>query len=530
MHITFNTNNDLAHHQEDVHTIKCPICNTQYDDKEQFTKHISKNHSKISCQICERDFCSKEELQKHRNEEHTITCHLCSSKFRTVTDMKEHAQSCIALTCNECNFTCFTDESLKEHVDEKHSQDISNASKDSSDRSHVEIITKFECSHCRQVFDSKEELGKHSENHARENCQQRYDSNCEVYSCQDCEYEAEEFPNMVTHVVLSHTKFTSNNQVVCPDCQTGFFTRKDLLYHCKEVHLGYVDVTDSENEIHDRYNHLKSNFERLKLLCQEKSDDLENVKSVYKEKLDEASEKYAQLVAENESLKEQVDVLFKLGRGYIEEKEGLKESPATSSEPELVVLETESTGNDENKRPNLDSFWNRQNFRGFKKTSHQKRVGFHRDTTDSSQECPSGHRDIDTINRNLQRIAAEPSPNSDMPLQHRLNRGVQYCHYYTNFGICQYEERTGNQCRFVHKIAPVCQNAFTCNRRMCMYTHPNYGGQGQHFLGHQGQNKMTHRTPQQTFPNQWSSPANQFQQRINHPINQGQQQGWQERR
>ena len=65
---------------------------------------------------------------------------------------------------------------------------------------------------------------------------------------------------------------------------------------------------------------------------------------------------------------------------------------------------------------------------------------------------------------------------------------------------------------------------------MCMYTHPNYGGQGQHFLGHQEQNKITHRTPQQTFPNQWSSPANQFQQRINHPINQGQQQGWQERR
>ena len=53
---------------------------------------------------------------------------------------------------------------------------------------------------------------------------------------------------------------------------------------------------------------------------------------------------------------------------------------------------------------------------------------------------------------------------------------IQYCHYFSNFGKCLFEERNGTPCRFVHGSAPICQSGTACMRPRCMYTHPNMSG------------------------------------------------------
>ena len=65
---------------------------------------------------------------------------------------------------------------------------------------------------------------------------------------------------------------------------------------------------------------LKSNFQRLELLFQ---DSLLQVRSEYEAKLIDAKDKYRAVKAENEELKEKVDVIFKLGRSYINRRKKL---------------------------------------------------------------------------------------------------------------------------------------------------------------------------------------------------------------
>ena len=58
----------------------------------------------------------------------------------------------------------------------------------------------------------------------------------------------------------------------------------------------------------------------------------------------------------------------------------------------------------------------------------------------------------------------------------RGSRRILYCHYFSNFGKCNFEQRTGATCKFEHKGAPMCQNGTACQRTKCMYKHPNVGG------------------------------------------------------
>ena len=48
---------------------------------------------------------------------------------------------------------------------------------------------------------------------------------------------------------------------------------------------------------------------------------------------------------------------------------------------------------------------------------------------------------------------------------------VQYCHFYSNFGKCMFEETTGNRCKFSHQKAPTCNYDGKCNRKKCMFSH-----------------------------------------------------------
>ena len=58
----------------------------------------------------------------------------------------------------------------------------------------------------------------------------------------------------------------------------------------------------------------------------------------------------------------------------------------------------------------------------------------------------------------------------------------KYCHHYVNQGKCNYEENTGQKCKFLHKIAPMCNYGLSCSRTKCMFSHPKVSG-SKPFLG-----------------------------------------------
>ena len=48
---------------------------------------------------------------------------------------------------------------------------------------------------------------------------------------------------------------------------------------------------------------------------------------------------------------------------------------------------------------------------------------------------------------------------------------VRYCHFFSNFGYCKFEEEQGRKCKFIHKKAPICKYDGKCNREKCMFSH-----------------------------------------------------------
>ena len=49
----------------------------------------------------------------------------------------------------------------------------------------------------------------------------------------------------------------------------------------------------------------------------------------------------------------------------------------------------------------------------------------------------------------------------------------RFCHFYVNTGQCNFEEKTGSKCKFLHEKAPMCISGVKCSRTRCMFSHPN---------------------------------------------------------
>ena len=68
------------------------------------------------------------------------------------------------------------------------------------------------------------------------------------------------------------------------------------------------------------------NFERLEGMYHDSLEEVNQVKSEYEAKLIRANDNQAVIMSENEALKEKVDILFKLGRSYIDSATRKKEN------------------------------------------------------------------------------------------------------------------------------------------------------------------------------------------------------------
>ena len=290
-------------------------------------------------------------------------------------------------------------------------------------------------------------------------------------------------------------------------------------------------------DLKEEHRQLRNNFERLNTLFQESLEEVDRVKSEYTAKLLDANERYRVTLKENEELKEKVEILFKLGRSYIDKVEvqpvseervdkgqdrpSTKDSRTEESEPETIEDDLESL-----------SAWTTNKFRGFRRVSptnkaEKSKVSPPDTRAPPAPRAPAPARDpppgpsprpATSVNERLQNLArsdnyqADPSPRST---------SQQYCHYFTNFGKCFFEEKTGNKCRFEHKVAPMCQNGTSCNRAKCMYTHPNMAGRNNHFLDRSSAPHNNNMAPWQQMMNPFVNPwniLNPFQQQNMSPF------------
>ena len=300
---------------------------------------------------------------------------------------------------------------------------------------------------------------------------------------------------MVSHVILKHAVPNKDSCFECDICSKEFRNRDSLFEHWKKAHEERGEKSNeggTNNEyVNNEYASLKKNFDRLNALYQESKLEVEKVKAEYKVKLDEALDNFRRVTTENEELKERVDVLFKLGREYINKYD--KDSDQTSRPP---VDETTVGGNENQEQGNdRTQGWGRQKYRGFiqiNSNESRRNLGPINGTGSNISQSKEIRGDLRKENsdfssvENSQRKEASDYSESRYRFsgEEELGRrnNVQYCHFFTNYGRCQFEDKTGRKCRYEHSVAPLCQSGIACNRPKCMYTHPNISGRQTSFL------------------------------------------------
>ena len=359
----------------------------------------------------------------------------------------------------------------------------------------------------------------------------------EIYKCEICAFEGKTRDSIEGHIVEEHYKPDENGKFSCDECSHKCGSRQRLREHFHQEHkderINIGTDTETENAKHE-LKQLKNNFKRLEGMFHDSLEEMDKVKKEYEAKLIEANEKYRVTLAENQELKEKVEVLFKLGRSYINSKndkqnneETLPVAVADSDSNETVVIEDEDI-NDVNSEDNTVEdlrAWTQSKMRGFKRVSPSEPAARSFTamipsgrTTRPPETSPSMPRPTASTSPTPTNLKEKENFNPTHPednMKKSEERKSLYCHYFSNYGKCLFEERTGGTCKFLHRNAPMCKNGMSCQRSKCMYKHPNYEGRqtNQTFL-EQSQ------FPQRNFCPPWQLPMmNPWISQSQYPLN-----------
>ena len=268
---------------------------------------------------------------------------------------------------------------------------------------------------------------------------------------------------------------------------------------------------EENRELKEEVKLLKSNFDRLQLMYHQSLDEVNKVKSEYEAKLLIANDGYRVIKTENEVLKERVDVLFKLGRSYL--NNSTKNEKKNETAEEIVVEDIETTRKeDADDVENLQE-WTKNKFRGFRRVDPTKQPKqkstdqSNRSQTKADVHPPPTSNASSNASQNNARSSKTANVTDNIEPEENIYKG-RYCHYFVNIGNCNFEERTGVKCKYEHKQAPMCNQGSSCTRSKCMYSHPKtQGNRNQNnFLG-QMINPWTMMNPwMNQTPNPWNVP------------------------
>ena len=144
-------------------------------------------------------------------------------------------------------------------------------------------------------------------------------------------------------------------------------------------------------------------------------------------------------------MKEKVEILFKLGRSYIDKVDPVNSKARTDKSDQSDVREEPEPETESENLENL-SAWATNKHRGFRRVSPTSKAEPKKVTENSSTSTPTrappapesrpGQETTTTVNERLQNLARNSYPNNgDSP------RSIQYCHFFTNYGKCHFEEK-----------------------------------------------------------------------------------------
>ena len=527
---TFTNANDHHIHMENEHSTKCPLCTKLFIDNDTFIVHMRNEHAPF-CDTCEIKFITKEELEEHIENKHTtgdqVKCKLCDSNFPDLTKLETHTlkqhKPCTwcedilvdeadlqnhvilkhSIKCSICNITANTDLDMEKHILSVHN--ISCPICGSKSETHQEFSKHFHenhiyrCQKCDKEFGKKEDLVQHIQqkhNHACTNCSETFLTVSELgthtkekhsFSCTVCDELFDRKQKLEDHIKEKHS-------FDCEKCDFKGISESVMETHILENHI-YPDVNkekhqeetngETNEEQNDNNNKvdlgevaslkeelktLRNNFERLESVLQDSLEESSKIKSEYEAKLNEANDNLRVQRIENEELKEKVEVLFKLGRGYIDKQEKKQHSTNEINVDEIETVSVEEITLEDDTNVTNDDLqgWTRNKLRGFKRSSPTTTA------EKNSSIKPSNDKNRGANNPPPLKPA---EPTQVVPEKNNVQtERPKYCHYFSNIGKCIFEERTGGTCKFSHGDAPMCQRGASCTREKCMYKHPNLSG------------------------------------------------------
>ena len=418
---------------------------------------------------------------------------MCPTKVKNITVFSVHFKQEHIHSCQTCGKEFENPNDLQKHIASEHEN---------------------KCIFCEDTFESLSSLTEHTkENHSKE-----------VYKCEMCAFEETTLDSIQSHILEVHYKPDENGRFTCDECNYKCDSRQSLKEHFHHEHMEdkekrETDTTKNNTEtenLKQELKLLKNNFKRLEGMFHDSLEEMNKVKSEYEGKLIEANDKYRAIKAENEELKEKVDILFKLGRSYINRNEDKqnkeKPSPLTENDDvETVDIEEENSNDEKDDGDNIDDLrtWTQSKLRGFKRVGPSEPAT--KNTTPKKRTPPVPLPPL-PARSSLTSTTATASPpldtsssRTDLKEKEKSNspgtKRALYCHYFSNYGKCYYEEKTGRTCKFQHTNAPMCQNGMACQRSKCMYKHPNMEAtQAQNFLD------QNHTMPRSVTPWQIQMP------------------------
>ena len=469
-------------------------------------------HKHHECIICEAKFPAGKDLKEHIEEEHSHDCEICIMKFKVKSLLRSHNQSIHNFKCDHCDERKVSQEDLNKHIDANHSFNCSVCNIKLPNKSDLEKHQSDQhtmCMICSVDLGTKEKVNIHMKE-------------CHMFICDVCSFTCTSEGSIEDHILDNHATPDTDNWYKCDDCTFQSQDKRTFGEHFKQKHGSEAPTKklEEENRI------IKNNFERLEGMYHDSLEEVNRVKSDCEARVIAANDNYTVLKAENEVLKEKVDILFKLGRSYLDRNnaanntEEKKEDNDEEIEVEVIDEDTE----------NIESLkeWTKNKMRGFKRanpasTSIPKATPVEASKTKTSPNPNDPKKSVGEPKPNSKpkhpnnqenhssMSKEETAPNADNDsspeTDHERFKG-KYCHYFVNQGKCNFEERSGFKCRFEHKVAPMCNFGVSCTRTKCMFSHPQVAGGNHTFL------EKTRGFPPMMNPwqmiNPWMNPPNQF--------------------
>ena len=467
----FTTSSEQQAHIESQHKMKCNHCDYNAESRGDLDHHIDEKHMKVNhtykCQVCDKNLRSKEDLDQHNVADHSVHCPFCKQTFVGKDSFVDHFKVCMNDThyikCTICPETLKTNEELGKHMKEKHTHlcpDCGNGfpSKNILE-DHIKEVHVSKCEICSLTFAKASELEMHV-------------LSDHTFKCCMCNFEGNSVSIMEEHILDKHCFPGRDGKFTCDECDFTCENREEVLKHFKAKHDENSANTDIDEKggndeekikLKDELRNLQNNFQRLEALFQEAMDEANKKNSDYEAKLLEANEKTRLAQAENEELRERVDVLFKLGRGYINKKEKSKQGDSPCPIEISAQVDNVQIEDDDHIEEDLVT-WSKNKFRGFRRAGPTS-VPQPNSKTSSPPKAPP--------KAPPPKLSSGSGPTSPAPERSVENVGRKmYCHFYSNFGKCLFEDRTGKTCKFLHENAPNCHNGMACNRHKCMFKHP----------------------------------------------------------